>query len=63
MTETNIPVQVTRHQVHSTVGNVLCNSSNYPEPHRILGRDLSKLIDATTDAILDLLDHNKVSTN
>lgn len=43
-----------RGEVRSAVGSVLANASNYPEatqPH-ILGRDLSELIDATTDALL-----------
>lgn len=43
-----------RDEVRSAVGSVLANASNYPEatqPH-ILGRDLSELIEAKTDALL-----------
>jgi len=38
--------------LRTTLARVLTNSTNYPQPVRILGRDLSKLIDAATDAVV-----------
>jgi len=38
--------------LRTTLARVLTISTNYPQPERILGRDLSKLIDAATDAVI-----------
>jgi len=38
--------------LRTTLARVLTTSINYPQPERILGRDLSKLIDAATDAVV-----------
>ena len=39
--------------LRTTLARVLTTSINYPQPERILGRDLSKLIDAATDAVVE----------
>ena len=39
--------------LRTTLARVLTNSTNYPQPDRLLGRDLSKLIDAATDAVAE----------
>ena len=39
--------------LHTTLARVLTNSINYPQPDRLLGRDLSKLINAATDAVAE----------
>ena len=39
--------------LRTTLARVLTNSTNYPQPDRLLGRDLSKLIDAATDAVVE----------
>lgn len=42
-------------KVRGSLTNVLCNASNFPEPHRILGKDVSKVIDVATEAVVEAL--------
>lgn len=43
-----------RKKLRGALSNVLCNVENYPRPASVhlLGRDMTKLLDKTTDAIL-----------
>lgn len=52
------PSEVTRETIRTAIGAVLTDSSNYPEKLsiRILGHDLSQVIDQTTDAVVQLIE-------
>jgi len=48
------PTEDERKQLRGALANVLCNASNYPKGvgTRVLGMDMSGLIDKATDAVL-----------
>lgn len=43
-----------REELRGTLSNTICNASNYPgeAPVHLLGRDMSTVLDKTTDALL-----------
>lgn len=46
-------------EIRRALAREIVNSQNHPNPVDVLGRNMSRLIDATTQAIEDLLDEHE----